>query len=153
MTIFSRITRKIAAHRAKGIAIPELTASPIEGLPTELWYHILEIYIGTDMLDPNSHLFGKFPASLCRVNKRFNQFFTPMLYYRFDYDFFLPRLDTLYLFLRTIVSRPDLAQRIREVTITTARISEGCEPAKLHSKLLKLYKDNKPILTKAAEQA
>ncbi|KAL3470550.1 hypothetical protein BJX99DRAFT_264093 [Aspergillus californicus] len=155
MTFISRIHRIIAAYMAKVIYPP--SESPIEGLPNEIWYLILEMIVGTDpILNPDSYLIGKVPASLCLVNKRFNDFFTPILYYRFDFDGHTQEFPRLWLFLRTIVSRPDLAQHVHAATITTARLGDSfkdIDVAKERDILLKMYKENEKMLMKAAIQA
>ncbi|KAL2817041.1 hypothetical protein BDW59DRAFT_166076 [Aspergillus cavernicola] len=155
MAIFDKISRKIAARRGKGVM--KHAPSPIENLPVEIWYHILERLVGTDpIFDTHAHFFGRIPPSLCLVNKRWNGFFTPILYYRFDFDGYPPQIPSLWQFLRTIVSRPDLAEHIREATFTTSRLYDPYQSPPNNGAqviLLKLYTDNKAILKQAARQA
>ncbi|KAL4806827.1 hypothetical protein BDV18DRAFT_159996 [Aspergillus unguis] len=115
------LTRR-AKYKEKGVDLPE---SPFEKLPAELWLLILEKLVGADpVLDPYSYLHGSVPASFCLVNKRFNNFFTPILYYRFDFDGNPQHFKSLLLFLRTLIKRPDLASYVQESTMTAHQFAQ-----------------------------
>ncbi|KAL4806828.1 hypothetical protein BDV18DRAFT_159997 [Aspergillus unguis] len=153
-----KLPNKIGLYKAKGVATS--VESPFEKLPAEIWFKILVEIVGTDpILDPYSYHYGFVPASLCLVNRRFNRYFTPILYYRFDFDGNMNQCKRLWLFLRTIVARPDLAELVRESTMTTHRYPEtppferDMGRTKLGNIFKGFYKKNKSTFEQAAKQA
>ncbi|KAL4996006.1 hypothetical protein BDV10DRAFT_187495 [Aspergillus recurvatus] len=78
--------------------------APIEKLPWDIWYVVLRELTGTNLaIDPCPYLFDRFPADICRVNRRFCEMFSPFLYMHYKFTGYLYQTALRYLFLRMMI--------------------------------------------------
>lgn len=114
---------------------------------------ILHQVVGTDSTTDPGYSFDPILSSLCLVNRRWNGIFTPQLYAHYDFKNNADEFGSLWCFLRTLVTRPDIAQHVRQLTL-----HENLFPAfSLDGKKLRSIKDhydgNSPWLETAFSQA
>ncbi|KAL4796637.1 hypothetical protein BDV19DRAFT_388141 [Aspergillus venezuelensis] len=62
-------------------------------------------------------MFDSVPSELCLVNRRWNSFYTPLLYANVSFICHLKHTRSMWCFLRTIVVRPDLAQQVHQLAL------------------------------------
>ncbi|KAL2859895.1 uncharacterized protein BJX67DRAFT_386531 [Aspergillus lucknowensis] len=131
--------------------------APIEKLPAEMLCYIVQQLVGTDvMADPYSYVYPSVPASLCLVNGRWNQILTPLLYCHYKFTAHPNQMKSLWCFLRTVVTRPELARLVRQLTVITTQpyafyASES--QVEFLKNLRRLYESNESWLTTAYTQA
>ncbi|KAL4968114.1 uncharacterized protein BDV14DRAFT_197344 [Aspergillus stella-maris] len=157
--------------------MPDKRKLHIEDLPDEIWLNILCQMIGTNPdTDPYAYMFDSVPSELCLVNRRWNSFYTPFLYATVSFIYHLKQTKHIWLFLRTIVARPNLAQQVCQLALFNrgpelikdkTRPRFGIEPSltSLHeygtfayrkaflTGLQDLYRDNEDWLETAYQQA
>ncbi|KAJ0418100.1 hypothetical protein BJY00DRAFT_194900 [Aspergillus carlsbadensis] len=97
-----------------------MPATTIDSLPTELLNRIVVQLVGCDpRIDPCAYVYPRVPSALCLVSRRWKKVVTPFLYANFHYDGHPAKIETLWLFARTIVTRPSLARLVRQLDLTT----------------------------------
>ncbi|KAL4949271.1 hypothetical protein BDW69DRAFT_174813 [Aspergillus filifer] len=129
--------------------------SAIEKLPVEILLQVANRILDPDLIAKSSYYVHRsMLARLCLVNSRFNEYFTPILYYKFDFDDYHTRLESLWFFLRTVVERPDLAGHVRESHMSCEMASGRLAKKRVYDKLALslhgLYKKNRAYFQKAA---
>lgn len=121
----------------------------IEDLPPEVMLMILHQLIGTDP----EYSFDPILLSLCLVNRRWNEIFTPQLYACYQLEDNSDEFRTLWCFLRTLVTRPDLAQHVRQLTVSRHLIPVVVDYEDKLQSIKKHYDANAPWLQMAFNQA
>ncbi|CEN61702.1 hypothetical protein ASPCAL08352 [Aspergillus calidoustus] len=97
-----------------------MAPTTIDSLPNELLNHIVVQLVGCDpRTDPCAYVYRRVPSALCLVSRRWKQVVTPFLYANFHYDGHPTKIESLWLFARTVVTRPALARLVRQLDLTT----------------------------------
>ncbi|KAL4811056.1 hypothetical protein BDV18DRAFT_155666 [Aspergillus unguis] len=124
-------------------------------MPGEILMQIGRQLAGADpVTDPYAYLYDHIPASLCLVNKHWNNVFTPFLYGHFRFTSHPHQTKSLWLFLRTLVHRPDLAEHVRQLTLFNSDYDADydCDQETFLRSLKHLYDDNEDWLKHAIKQ-
>ncbi|KAL3465412.1 hypothetical protein BJX64DRAFT_285356 [Aspergillus heterothallicus] len=100
-----------------------MSALTFESLPGEIIVHIVILLLGYDpRTEPCAYMYDPVPSALCLVNRRLRQLVTPLLYANFTYNSNPQKIQSLWLFGRTLVEHPDLARLVRQVDFTSREI-------------------------------
>ncbi|KAL4781221.1 hypothetical protein BJX76DRAFT_360084 [Aspergillus varians] len=95
----------------------------VDKLPAELLRMILYSIVGCDpTMEPNFII--SVPPALCLVNRRWNRVFAPFLYSHYAFYGNPDKIGGLWCFLRTIYTRPDLAECVRYLGLTNKHTSK-----------------------------
>ncbi|KAL2822883.1 hypothetical protein BJX63DRAFT_426720 [Aspergillus granulosus] len=130
----------------------------VDRLPMEVWDQALYYINQVDyQLFPHPHLATekRFPAAICAVNRQWHERFTPILYHRFDFGNLL-EIKRLWCFLRTLVTRPDLAVFVQEITLSGHRTPRSfmlLERPNAKQHFESFYEQNKDMVQQAMIQA
>lgn len=98
------------------------TKSVAGQLPTEILRMILYQLVGFDP-STNPNFFDNVPHQLCRVNRHWNQAFTPFLYAHYRLNGEANRIKGLWCLLRTLYTNPEIAKYVRYLVLTEQRPS------------------------------
>ncbi|KAL5337993.1 hypothetical protein BJX70DRAFT_367872 [Aspergillus crustosus] len=101
----------------------------IEKLPVEVIENIFIHYLECDTRK-EANFYGKIPSALCRVNRRWNNIFTPFLYSHFIFNGEATHFRRLWSFLRTVYKQPALARYVKYAAFTTSNSYDADSPAR-----------------------
>ncbi|KAL3441192.1 hypothetical protein BJX65DRAFT_314077 [Aspergillus insuetus] len=133
-----------------------MAPTTIYSLPNELLNHIVVQLVGCDpRTDPCAYVYPGVPSTLCLVSHRWKQVMTPFLYANFHYDGHPAKIRSLWLFARTIVTRPALARLVRQLDLTTKGFQHPHgfpDPLDFLHHLRDLYTTNEDLIKHAYKQ-